>query len=67
MEDEARRTHVADYLDKNGRSVLVSNVPMKVIMRRNDNLSSLGVATLCNDNLSMDIGKKKYILCLSLF
>ncbi|CAM0957278.1 unnamed protein product [Alopecurus aequalis] len=29
MEDEARRTHVADYLDKNGRSVLVSNVPMK--------------------------------------
>ncbi|KAM0868267.1 hypothetical protein ACQ4PT_041399 [Festuca glaucescens] len=29
MEDEAKRTHVADYLDKNGRSVLVSNVPMK--------------------------------------
>ncbi|VAI69996.1 unnamed protein product [Triticum turgidum subsp. durum] len=29
MENEVRRTHVADYLDKNGRSVLVSNVPMK--------------------------------------
>uniref|UniRef100_A0A453QMY4 CRAL/TRIO N-terminal domain-containing protein n=1 Tax=Aegilops tauschii subsp. strangulata TaxID=200361 RepID=A0A453QMY4_AEGTS len=29
-ENEARRTHVADYLDKNGRSVLVANVPMKV-------------------------------------
>ncbi|XP_044956753.1 phosphatidylinositol transfer protein 3-like [Hordeum vulgare subsp. vulgare] len=29
MENEARRTHVADYLDKNGRSVLVANVPMK--------------------------------------
>ncbi|VAH98145.1 unnamed protein product [Triticum turgidum subsp. durum] len=28
VENEARRTHVADYLDKNGRSVLVSNVPM---------------------------------------
>ncbi|KAF7106567.1 hypothetical protein CFC21_107287 [Triticum aestivum] len=28
-ENEARRTHVADYLDKNGRSVLVANVPMK--------------------------------------
>ncbi|EMS63446.1 hypothetical protein TRIUR3_07614 [Triticum urartu] len=30
MENEVRRTHVADYLDKNGRSVLVSNVPMKI-------------------------------------
>nr|CDM86141.1 unnamed protein product [Triticum aestivum] len=29
MENEARRTHVADYLDKNGRSVLVVNLPMK--------------------------------------
>uniref|UniRef100_M8CSV7 Uncharacterized protein n=1 Tax=Aegilops tauschii TaxID=37682 RepID=M8CSV7_AEGTA len=29
MENEARRTHVADYLDKNGRSVLVVNLPMQ--------------------------------------
>jgi hypothetical protein len=32
VEDQSRRTHVADYLDKNGRSVLVSSIPLKVVM-----------------------------------
>jgi hypothetical protein len=36
MEDEARRTYVADYLDKNGRSVVISNIPMKVTMLCSD-------------------------------
>jgi hypothetical protein len=36
MENEARKTHVADYLDMNGRSVLVINLPMKVVVVYND-------------------------------
>jgi hypothetical protein len=31
-EDEAKRIHVANCVDKNGRSVLILNMSMKVIM-----------------------------------
>lgn len=41
MEDESKRTHVADYLDKNGRSVLVSNVPMKSKVSLKDQIKHL--------------------------
>ncbi|XP_047095650.1 phosphatidylinositol transfer protein 3-like isoform X1 [Lolium rigidum] len=41
MEDEAKRTHVADYLDKNGRSVFVSHVPMKSKVSFKDQIKHL--------------------------
>uniref|UniRef100_A0ACD5TQ38 Uncharacterized protein n=1 Tax=Avena sativa TaxID=4498 RepID=A0ACD5TQ38_AVESA len=41
MEDEARRTHVADYLAKNGRSVLVSNITMKSKVSFKDQIKHL--------------------------
>ncbi|KAM3354187.1 hypothetical protein ACQJBY_025063 [Aegilops geniculata] len=49
MENEARRTHVANYLDKNGRTVLVVNLPMQVLY--------LWPATLINP--LEDIGNKE--------